>query len=146
MEFATVLPFLFLLILSILDFGLYFFAQHTLQFATREGVRVALVGRTLADANGQRMTRAASIVQTISDHAAIAMDPSKIEISIFPINPDFTDPTGWQASQDAGGPGNYMRVRTRYDYPFITPFIRVLMSDGKLAVRAQATYRNELFN
>ena len=43
-EFALVLPAFFVMMLSIMDFGLYFFVQHTLQFATREGARLALVG------------------------------------------------------------------------------------------------------
>ncbi|MFM8560024.1 MAG: TadE/TadG family type IV pilus assembly protein, partial [bacterium] len=36
-EIAFVLPMLFLLILSIVDFGIFFYVQHTVQFATREG-------------------------------------------------------------------------------------------------------------
>jgi len=39
-----------------------------------------------------------------------------------------------------------MRVRTRYDYKLITPFLGILLPGGKLPIRAQATYRNELFN
>ena len=51
-EFAMVLPVFVLLLFGIIEFGRYFFVQHTLQFATREGTRLALVGGTLADANG----------------------------------------------------------------------------------------------
>jgi TadE-like protein len=145
-EFALVLPVLFILIFSILDFGLYFFAQHTVQFATREGVRVALVGRTMNDANGNAMSREASIVKTISDHAAIAVSPTQLQICIYPVNPDYSDPPDWSNRQDAGDPGSYMRVRTRYDYRFMSPILAALSADGRLAVKAQATYRNELFS
>lgn len=145
-EFAMILPLLLIVIFSILDFGLYFFAEHTVQFATREGVRTALVGRRLNDPNGNPMSREASVVKVIRDHAAIAIDPGRLQVSIFPINPDHTDPNGWQNLQDAGSPGAYMRVRTRYDYRFITPLLGALMPRGGLPIRAQATYRNELFN
>jgi TadE-like protein len=144
-EFAVVLPLLFALVLSIVDFGMYFFIQHTIQFATREGVRFALVGRTLNDSNGNPLSREASIIQTIDQYAAIAVRPQELQISIFPVKDDFTDPDDWKDTQDAGQSGSYMRVKTRYDYTFVTPLIRALVPDGKLAIRAQATYRNELF-
>ena len=144
-EFALVLPLLLVLIFSIVDFGLYFFIEHTLQFATREGVRLALVGRTLNDASGNPLTREESIIQTIKAKASIAIDPSQLQISIFPVAADYTDPLDWQNTQDAGGAGSYMRVATRYSYQFITPLLGGLVNNGRLAIKAQATYRNELF-
>src|SRR5436309_9936394 len=59
-EFALALPLFLIIMISIVDFGIYSFIQHTLQFATREGVRLALVGRTLTDASGNTLTREAS--------------------------------------------------------------------------------------
>jgi hypothetical protein len=56
-EFAMVLPVFVLLLFGIIEFGRYFFVQHTLQFATREGTRLALVGGTLVDANGNPLSR-----------------------------------------------------------------------------------------
>jgi Flp pilus assembly protein TadG len=144
-EFALVLPLLLVLIFSIIDFGLYFFVEHTLQFATREGVRLALVGRTLDDPNGNPLSREASIIKMINDHAALAVNPSALEISIYPVNPDYTDPTDWKITQDAGGPGSYMRVKTRYYYKFITPLVGALLPNGRILVQSQATYKNELF-
>jgi Flp pilus assembly protein TadG len=144
-ELALVLPMFLILLFSIVDFGIYSFAQHTLQFATREGVRLALVGRTLTDPSGSQMTRVASIIKTIDDCATVAVDPTQLQISVYPVNPDYTDPTDWQSTQDAGGPGSYMRVRTRYQYKFITPLIAVLFPGGKIQITAQSTYRNERF-
>ncbi len=130
----------------IVDTGFYFFVRHTLQFATREGVRLALVGATLTDDTGTPMSREASIIDTIEHNAAVAgINPSDLRISIFPIADDFTNPEGWEERQDAGGPGDYMRVRVRYDHPFLTNIVRHVSSDDHLAVMAEATYRNELF-
>jgi Flp pilus assembly protein TadG len=145
-EFALVLPLLLGLVFAIVDFGLYFFIQHTVQFATREGVRLALVGRTLNDAAGDPLSREASIIKKISDEASIAINPSALQISIYPVSANYGDPIGWQNTQDAGPPGAFMRVRTRYDYKFITPLLGVMANGGKLAIEAQATYRNELFS
>ena len=144
-EFALVLPMLLVLIISVVDFGLYFFVQHSLQFATREGVRLALVGRTLTDQSGNQLNREASIIKKINDCASIAVNPSQLQISIYPVNPDYSDPTDWATSQNAGSPGSYMRVKTRYYYKFITPMVSVLVPNGKILVQSQATYRNEFF-
>ena len=145
-EFALVLPMMLLLFMVIIEFGRYGFVQHTLQFATREGVRLALVGRTLTGPGGTPLSRQASIVKRIQDCASVAVTPGSLAISIYPINPDYSDPGGWQGTQDPGLPGNYMRVRTQYDLRFITPVIGSFISGGHVMVQAQATYRNELFN
>jgi Flp pilus assembly protein TadG len=145
-EFALVLPMMVMLFMLILEFGRYSFVQHTLQFATREGVRLALVGRTLTGPSGTPLSRQASIVKRIQDCAAPAVAPGSLVISIYPVNPDYTDPGGWLGTQDPGLPGSYMRVRTQYDLRFITPIIGSLVTGGHILVQAQATYRNELFN
>jgi hypothetical protein len=146
-EFALVLPIFLLCVLGIFDFGRYFFVEHTLQFATREGMRFALVGRTLTDGNGNPMSREASIIQTIKDKASLAVDPSSLSIYIFQIGSDYSDPSNWQnLPPNAGGPGSYMRVRTRYTCEFMTPLIGAFFTGGKILVEAQGTYRNELFD
>jgi Flp pilus assembly protein TadG len=147
-EFALVFPFLMVLIFAIMDFGFYFFVQHSLQFATREGVRLALVGRTINDASGIEMTREASIIQMIRSKASIAVKPADVSISIYPVDATFADPAGADTLQDAGYAGSYMRVRTRYTYQFITPFALVgyIVPSKIRVIEVQATYRNELFN
>jgi Flp pilus assembly protein TadG len=141
-EFAMVIPMMLFLFMVIIEFGRYSFVQHTLQFATREGVRLALVGA----GGGTTSQRAASIVRRIQDCAAPAVTPSSLVISIYPINPDYSDPGGWQGTQDPGLPGSYMRVKTQYDLQFITPMIGSFVSGGHILIQAQSTYRNELYN
>ena len=78
-EFALVLPIFALLLCATIEFGYYFFVQHTLQFATREGTRLALVGGTLNDPNnGNPMSRQDSIIQTIKEHASMAVKPEAL--------------------------------------------------------------------
>ncbi len=147
-EFAMVFPMLMVLIFAIMDFGMYFFVQHSLQFATREGVRLALVGRTINDASGNPMTREGSIVQTIRNKASVAVRPADVTVSIYPVDNTFADPSGWQTTQNAGLPGSYMRVKTRYTYQLVTPFALVgfLVPNRLRVIEVQATYKNELFN
>ena len=147
-EFALVLPIFLLLIFGIIDFGWYFFVEHTLQYATREGMRLALVGKTLKDGNGNPMSREDSIKKTIRDNA-LAVDSSSLSIYIYPVNSDYTDPLNWKDPNtlpNAGGAGQYMRVRTQYTYTFMMPFIGAFFPGGTIIVEAQGTYRNELFD
>jgi Flp pilus assembly protein TadG len=147
-EFALVFPMLLLLMFGVMDFGFYFFVQHSLQFATREGVRLALVGRTIAnpDGSGNQLSRAASIVQTIRSKAAVAVRPADVSVSVFPVDATFVDPPNWQTTQYEGLPGSYMRVRSRYTYRFITPLIGALVPGRSKVIEVQATYRNEVFS
>jgi Flp pilus assembly protein TadG len=147
-EFALVFPLLLLLMFGVMDFGFYFFVQHSLQFATREGVRLALVGRTIAnpDGSGNQLSRVQSIVTTIQNKASVAVKPADVSVSVFPVDATFADPAGWQNTQEAGLPGSYMRVKSRYTYRFITPLIGALVPGRSKVIEVQATYRNELFN
>jgi Flp pilus assembly protein TadG len=144
-EFALVLPIFALLLFSTIEFGNYFFVQHTLQFATREGTRLALVGGTLNDPKGNPMSRQASIIQTIKDHASIAVNPDALQISIFPLGPGYVDPANWQNTTNPGGGGIYMRVRVQYTFNFLTPLIQQFFPSGQHVMTAEALYRNELF-
>ena len=146
-EFAIVLlPFMMLLV-GIMDMGRYFFVQHTMQYATREGTRLALVGGTLPGVSGNTPSeiRLDSIIKEIKDNAKTAVNPADILISIFKIDPNYADPSGWQGQQNAGEPGDYMRVRTRYNYSFLTPLIGHFFTGAAGTIQAEATYRNELF-
>jgi hypothetical protein len=137
------LPLFVLLMLGIIDFGRYFFVQHTVQFATREGTRLALVGGTLQNPDGTPMSRVASIIAKIEESANLA-NLSGLDISVYPIEAPYSDQTDWVVRQDAGLPGDYMRVRTRYTYQFLTPFIGGF--NGPNFIQAAATYRNEGFS
>jgi hypothetical protein len=147
-EFALTLPIFIILFIGIIEFGWYFFVQHTIQYATREGMRLALVGRTIADPSnpGNNLSREASIIQTIKDNAMLPVIRNGVLVSIYPVSTGYNDPTGWETQQDAGDPGEYMRVRSRYIHTFFTPLIGGFFSGGGITIQAEGTYRNELFN
>jgi Flp pilus assembly protein TadG len=141
-EFALTLPVFMLLIVGIIEFGWLFFMQHTLQHATREGTRLALVGGQIT-AGGNVLSREDSIIRTIREKAPSAMDPNELQIAIYPVSAGFGDPANWQSTLDAGNPGDFMRVRTRYNHTFITPMIGGFFTGGDMLIQAESTYRNE---
>ena len=145
-EFALTLLVFITLLVAIIEFGWLFFIQHTLQYATREGTRLALVGQTRNDPSGNPMTRVDSIVRTIRDGASLAMRPDAVLIAIYPVSATFGDPANWQNLLDAGEPGDYMRVRTRVVHTFFTPMVGSFFPGGQITLQAEGTYRNELFD
>ena len=145
---ALLLPFL-LLLFGVFEFGWYFFHEHTLQYATREGMRMALVGGVVNDEEGNPLSREESIIQTIQENAAWAMDIDESDISIFVVGDNYQNPEGWEtAAPNAGNPADYMRVVVEYEHAFLTPLVGPLLSGGSgtINMRAQGTYRNELFD
>jgi Flp pilus assembly protein TadG len=146
-EFALLVPIFALFIFGIIEFGWYFFVQHTIQFATREGTRIALVGLQLKDPNdpNKYLTREASIIKTIKDNAGLAVNPSALQISIYAVGAGYADPQNWETTVNAGTGGDYMRVRVLYTYNFMIPLIGKFFPSGKNVIRAEALYRNELF-
>jgi len=144
-EFALILPILILFVFAIVDFGRYFFIQHTLQYATREGMRLALVGGTITREE-ELLDRTDSMRTIIREKVSLAINPDDLQINVFEVNPDFSDPDSWDETSDAGGPDAIMRVRTRYNLNFITPIIGSFFSENSILVQVQGTYRNEFFD
>ena len=144
-EFALVLPIFALLLCAIIEFGYYFFVEHTIQFATREGTRIALVGATMSGLPPTAQNREAAIVQTIQSNASTVAGAGDLSISIFPVNSDYSNPTGWSTKQDPGAGGQYMRVVVQYTFHFWTPLIGNFFPSGQSVITAQALYHNELF-
>lgn len=134
------LPFV-ILILGVMEFGWYFLHQHTLQYATREGMRLALVGEVLNDENGDPLTREVSISQVIHE---------KGELGLMDINDiNFlheADDNNWELAPNAGNPAEYMRLKVQYQHQFLTPLIGQFFPDSEsILLKAEATYRNEDF-
>jgi len=140
-------PFL-LLLSSVFEFGWYYFHEHTLQHATSEGMRIALVGGVTNDEQGNALSREDTIIKTIQENASWAMTINKEDIAIFKVGNNYENPEGWEtAAPNAGNPADYMRVVVNYDHTFLTPFVgHIFSEDGSAKMRAQATYRNELYD
>jgi hypothetical protein len=144
-EFALLFPILLALMLAVVEFGIYFFIQHTMQFAAREGARLASVGAMARQPGPGDATREETILMRVRECAAVAVDPDRCVISVYPLTVEGSDPTGWEGRMDAGEAGAMMRLRVSTPVRFIDPIMRLVLEDGTLDAQAQATYRNEFF-
>ena len=137
------LPFVIML-LGVMEFGWFFLHQHTLQYATREGMRLALVGEILNDESGDPQTREASIKQVIQEKGEIGlMDIEETKIVMWRLDED----NNLILAPNAGNPADYMRIKVEYDHTFLNPLIAQFFPDtDSVLLKAEATYRNEDFS
>ena len=91
LEFAIVCPVFLLLVFGIMEFGWYFFVQHTIQLATSKGARLGAVRKT------DNVIR-----QEIKDWASMA-----VQLEDSDINITIPDPVNHP---------NIKQVQTRYIY------------------------------
>ena len=139
----TMLLFLIALF-SVIEFGWFFLHQNTLTAAVRDGIRLGAIGSSLADGDGNQMSREASIKQAIKDRADGIMDIDPSNIQIFPVKADFTDADD-PAVANAGGAGAFMRVRVLYNHQFFTELIGGFFGSGTIQITSEGTFRNENF-
>ncbi len=135
----TILPF-FLAFMGVIEFGVYYFHQHTVQAATHDGIRVGLLGATLDDGGGGQLNREESIIKAIKDRAGDFISIANTDIQINPLDAAAGDPN------NAGTAGQLMQVQVNYTHEFVSSFIGGFFGPGnEIQIRAVGTYRNEDF-
>jgi hypothetical protein len=132
-EFALVVPLLFLVTFCLLDFGRLLYTQLTLQHAVRQAGRFAITGNHLDTA-----TNRVEAIRQVAQRAAMGLDVSSIQIS-GGSGRDFLP--GF-----AGGPGQIVKISLTCNIEPITPFVRQFFSTNGYVCRVSTTFRNEPFS
>lgn len=95
-EFALVVPVLFLMLFGIIDFGRLYNAQVTITQAAREGARLAALGTATA------------AVQTRTESAATGLNSGDLDITVT-------------SCASTAGPTADARVLASFTFRFVTP-------------------------
>ncbi len=126
-EFALLVPVLFMLLFGIIEFGRLYMTKISLRHTVQEAARFAVTGNVLPDSTGAPMSRTVSIQQMIVRGAPhLDIDPSLIYLN--PAN--------------GGAPGALVQVGVEYDFKFIMP---LLGNRGSLRIQTSSTMKNEPF-
>jgi Flp pilus assembly pilin Flp len=144
-EFAFVAILVIGLLFAIVDLGMMFYVNLTMQHAVREGARYAIIGPTAP--LGDTRTRRALVIDKIHDSSVGLCDrgrcpDSNIHFYVLesgtavPIDPD--DPV-------VGAPSQIIEVMVDYSWPLMTPLMKLFFPNGKYNFRVGATMRNEPF-
>jgi Flp pilus assembly protein TadG len=129
-EFAIVVPLLFLLIFGIIDFGFGFHAWDAAENAAREGARVAAVDPSTTD-----------ILARVRNSSNF-LDQSKLNVSIT-CSTNNGSSFGACAQASAWNEGDIIRVTVIYAYDFITPLPHMVGLGGHLNETAISEARFE---
>lgn len=106
-EFALVVPVLFLLVFGMIDFGWAINRYTVLNNATREGVRLASLGATSSEIT-------ASVTDALT---GTGIDPATVDVDISCLTPASTACGSW-ANQAAGGTAI---ITVSYSAEWLTP-------------------------
>lgn len=151
-EFGFVaLPF-FMLVIGIMELGMYYTTATVLESATVQAARVIRTGQ--AQESGDPLS---TFTDTLCDKVDQVIDCSNLQFEV--INPggtNFSDAVGAQPSFDGdgnldsggfdpGGASEVVIIRVAYRFPFATPWLGNLLggADASVLLLSTATVRNE---
>ena len=146
-EFAIVASLFLLVLMAIIDLGLLFWVNLTMQYAVREGVRYAITGQANLDPNGGNQQRYLAVIQSMKDNS-MGMWPSLAPVVSIGLNGGAAQSYANQASYTSGmfgSAGDIVVVQVNCTWPLLTPLMAPFFPGGKYNFSVAGTMRNEAF-
>ncbi|AKU20341.1 TadE/TadG family type IV pilus assembly protein [Massilia sp. NR 4-1] len=146
-EFGIIVALYIFILLCIVELGLLFFVNLTLQHAVREGARYAITGQRNADPNTANQQRYLAIVQQIRNASMGYFDPvvKNIVITVNNGTPTAYDKSSAYVPGMFGAAGDIVVFRLDCNWSLMTPFWKGQFTGGVYAFSVAATMRNEAF-
>jgi len=153
-EFAFIAPIFFLLIFAIMEIGIIFFAQSTLQHATNNLGRMIRTGQV----QGQQLTQAQVRTQVCNDMAPLIPCDGQLYVDVEAFSNFgsivFSPPLDANGNMipmnnfQTGTACNVVLVRVFYAWPVWTPVLTAFltnMANNKHLLYGASAFRNEPF-
>ena len=137
-EFAITASLFFLLMFMVMDFAAYSFIKLTMPHAVREGTRYAITGQVDLDPQA-KLDRKRAVIQKIRENSMGYFDEVLAESDIVVTDIDGLPVSGF------GAPGESIVITFNCQWPIISPFTRVILSDSYYNFSVRASMRNEDF-
>ncbi|MBI5824627.1 MAG: pilus assembly protein [Chloroflexi bacterium] len=131
-ELAISLPVILLLLLGTVDFGMAIFSYAILRDAAQEG---AFYGSFNPDNEAEIENRA----RNISPQGEDLIFSSPVELTNKELVQVEVDSVGASCQGTTGGAANSLRVRVRYQYPILMPFIGAIIGSETIQLTGSAT-------
>ena len=138
-EAALITPLLLFLTISVVDFGLLFYAYRALENGVSQATRFAVTGNLIDDpANpGTPLSR--------TDSIKLAMRQSTPTLTIpdaaFTFNHMAPGGAAWVAG--TGGPGEVEKVTVGYTWKFFNPMLWPFFANGQITLKVDSAMKNE---
>lgn len=149
-EFALVAPLLFFLLFTIIELGILFWVNLTMQYAVREGARYSVTGQSNLDPASANQQRYLAVIQMVKN-SSMGMY-AKVNPTIS-VNGASMAPSAYSNTM-FGAPGDIVVLRLNCCWPVVTPAWRLMnisspssqtCSSGQYAFSVAATMRNEAY-
>ena len=149
-EFALIAPMLFFLMFVIMELGVMFWVNLTMQYAVREGARYSITGQSNLDPATANQQRYLAVIQRIKD-SSMGMY-SKLNPTIS-VNGTSIASSAYNNSM-FGAAGDIVVLKLDCTWPVVTPAWRLMAlinpgvlpsPPGTYVFSVAATMRNEAF-
>jgi Flp pilus assembly protein TadG len=130
-EMALVLPLLFLLTFSIVDFGSLFYAYLAMENGVAQAARFGVTGNVAG-----ALSREDSIRKAMRD-ATPTLSFADADFTFSHLTPGTVN---WQAG--TGNPGDVSKVKVTHDWALLTPFIREIFGN-MITIKVESAMLNE---
>lgn len=147
-EFAFVAPIFFLLLFAIIDLGILFWVNLTMQHAVREGARFAVTGQTCVFGSPPTpQQRYMCVIKGMRDSSIGLYDEINPTITITINNgtpTTYSDPNLYTPGM-FGNKDDIVAFQLNCNWPILTPLIKPYFSGAQYSFSVAATMRNEAF-
>ena len=140
-EMAIIAPVFLLVLVSLIELSMMFFATLTMQYAVREGARFAITGQSTTDGYAASQQRFETVVAKMRDNSLGMYQKLNAQISV--------NGTGYQVKNYSnamfGGAGTLNVIKVDCEWVVSTPLLSQFFTNGKYSFAVAATMRNEAF-
>ncbi len=149
-EFALIAPILFFLIAMIMELGVMFWVNLTMQYAVREGARYSITGQNNLDPASANKQRYEAVLRKINDSS---LGLYAMVSPVVVVNGVSQAPSAYNNNM-FGAAGDIVVLQVNCTWPVITPAWRLMAllnpktstsAPGQYAFSVAATMRNEAF-
>ena len=149
-EFALIAPILFFLIAMIMELGVMFWVNLTMQYAVREGARYSVTGQNNLDPASANKQRYEAVLRKINDSS---LGLYAMVSPVVVVNGVSQAPSAYNNNM-FGAAGDIVVLQVNCTWPVITPAWRLMAllnpktstsAPGQYAFSVAATMRNEAF-
>lgn len=138
---AIIAPVFLLVLVSLIELSMMFFATLTMQYAVREGARYAITGQNTSDGYAANQQRYTTVIAKIRDNSMGMYEKLNAQIVV--------NGTGYQpknySSAMFGAAGTLNVIEVDCEWTVSTPLLSQFFTNGKYSFAVAATMRNEFF-
>jgi Flp pilus assembly protein TadG len=144
-EFTLVVILFLSILMTIVDFGLMFFVNQTIQNAVREGARYAVTGRSEAGLDVRASMEARIREQSMGFYDKNAHQPNAIVIETLPDLSTIQTNTLFTGTPTASTGGSLVPISVTYTYswPLLTPFLQPFFTNQQYTFTVKTYVLNE---